>query len=56
MIALLCAPAFGQAVWWVPDPEPGTPPGGRSWIAAEAYSAAGDTLSEVHLAGVDGRE
>ena len=38
----------------VPDPEPGTTPGGRSWIAAEAYSAAGDRLSEVHLAGVDG--
>jgi short subunit dehydrogenase-like uncharacterized protein len=40
----------------VPDPEPGTTPGGRSWIAAEAYSAAGDRLSEVHLTGVDGYE
>jgi short subunit dehydrogenase-like uncharacterized protein len=38
----------------VPDPEPGATPGGRSWIAAEAYSAAGDRLAEVHLAGVDG--
>jgi hypothetical protein len=40
----------------VPDPEPGTTPGGRSWIAAEAYSASGDRLSEVHVAGVDGYE
>ena len=47
--------AVGERVaGWVPDPEPGTTPGGRSWIAAEAYSAAGDKLSEVHLAGVDG--
>jgi short subunit dehydrogenase-like uncharacterized protein len=38
----------------VPDPEPGTTPGGRSWIAAEAFSASGEQLSEVHLAGVDG--
>jgi short subunit dehydrogenase-like uncharacterized protein len=38
----------------IPDPEPGTTPGGRSWIAAEAYSAAGERLAEVHLAGVDG--
>jgi short subunit dehydrogenase-like uncharacterized protein len=43
-----------RVVGWVPDPEPGTTPGGRSWIAGEAYSAAGDKLSEVHLAGVDG--
>ena len=35
-------------------PEAGTTPGGRSWIAAEAYDAAGRRLSEVHLAGVDG--
>jgi short subunit dehydrogenase-like uncharacterized protein len=38
----------------IPDPEPGTTPGGRSWVAAEAYSAAGDKLSEIHVAGVDG--
>src|SRR3954452_10155154 len=35
-------------------PEAGTTPGGRSWIAAEAYDASGRQLSEVHLAGVDG--
>jgi len=35
-------------------PDAGTTPGGRSWIAAEAYDAAGRQLSEVHLAGVDG--
>ena len=35
-------------------PEAGTTPGGRSWIAAEAYDGAGRQLSEVHLAGVDG--
>jgi short subunit dehydrogenase-like uncharacterized protein len=38
----------------VNGPEPGTTPGGRSWIAAEAYDARGRRLSEVHLAGVDG--
>ena len=37
-------------------PEAGTTPGGRSWIAAEAYDGAGRQLSEVHLAGVDGYE
>src|SRR3954451_19086149 len=40
----------------IPNPEPGTTPGGRSWVAAEAYSAAGDKLSEAHVAGVDGYE
>ena len=40
----------------VSGPEAGTTPGGRSWIAAEAYDAAGRALSEVHLAGVDGYE
>ena len=40
----------------VTGPEAGTTPGGRSWIAAEAYDAAGRRLSEVHLAGVDGYE
>ena len=38
----------------VDGPEAGTTPGGRSWIAAEAYDASGRQLSEVHLAGVDG--
>jgi hypothetical protein len=38
----------------VGGPEPGTTPGGSSWIAAEAYDAAGRQLSEVHLSGVDG--
>jgi short subunit dehydrogenase-like uncharacterized protein len=37
-------------------PEAGTTPGGRSWIAAEAYDGAGRQLLEVHLAGVDGYE
>ena len=47
--------------WWgeraaglVGGPAPGTTPGGASWIAAEAYDAAGRRLSEVHLTGVDG--
>jgi short subunit dehydrogenase-like uncharacterized protein len=40
----------------VPDPEPGTTPGGSSWIAAEAFDAAGERLAEVHLSGVDGYE
>jgi hypothetical protein len=40
----------------VSGPEPGTTPGGRSWIAAEAFDGAGRPLSEVHLAGVDGYE
>ncbi|MEA2133034.1 MAG: hypothetical protein QOC68_943 [Solirubrobacteraceae bacterium] len=37
-------------------PEPGTTPGGQSWIAAEAYDAAGNQVSEVHLSGPDGYE
>jgi short subunit dehydrogenase-like uncharacterized protein len=40
----------------VGGPEAGTTPGGRSWIAAEAYDGAGRQLSEVHLAGVDAYE
>jgi hypothetical protein len=40
----------------VSGPAAGTTPGGRSWIAAEAYDGAGRLLSEVHLAGVDGYE
>src|SRR4051794_2688069 len=43
-----------RALGLVSGPEPGTTPGGRSWIAAEALDAAGRVLSEVHLAGVDG--
>jgi len=35
-------------------PAPGTTPGGLSWVAAEAYDAAGESLAEVHLSGVDG--
>jgi short subunit dehydrogenase-like uncharacterized protein len=42
-----------RAVSLLPGPEAGTTPGGRSWIAAEAYSAAGERLSEVHLAGAE---
>ncbi len=37
----------------VGGPEAGTTPGGSSWIAAEAYDAAGRQLSEIHLTGVD---
>jgi short subunit dehydrogenase-like uncharacterized protein len=35
-------------------PEPGTTPGGLSWIAAVAYDAGGEQLTEVHLTGSDG--
>jgi short subunit dehydrogenase-like uncharacterized protein len=35
-------------------PEPGTTPGGSSWIAAIAYDAQGHQLAEVNLSGVDG--
>ncbi|HYH91171.1 MAG TPA: saccharopine dehydrogenase NADP-binding domain-containing protein [Solirubrobacteraceae bacterium] len=35
-------------------PEPGTTPGGLSWIAAQAYDAGGRQVAEVHLSGVDG--
>jgi short subunit dehydrogenase-like uncharacterized protein len=38
----------------VPGPEAGTTPGGLSWLAAEAYGAAGEKLAEVHLSGADG--
>jgi hypothetical protein len=36
------------------SPDPGTTPGGLSWIAAEAYDAGGLPLAEVHLSGADG--
>ena len=45
-----------QVAGMLSGPEPGTTPGGSSWIAAEAYDAAGSRLSEVHLSGVDGYE
>ncbi len=45
-----------RAAGMVPGPEPGTTPGGGSWIAAEAYDAGGQRLSEVHVSGVDGYE
>jgi short subunit dehydrogenase-like uncharacterized protein len=35
-------------------PEPGTTPGGSSWVAAIAYGAGGQPLAEVHLSGADG--
>jgi hypothetical protein len=38
----------------IPGPEAGTTPGGRSWIAAEAFDGAGRSVAEVHLEGVDG--
>jgi short subunit dehydrogenase-like uncharacterized protein len=34
-------------------PEPGTTPDGLSWIAAEAFDAAGSPLAEVHLSGAN---
>src|SRR3954466_6152926 len=43
-----------RALGLLTGPDAGTTPGGRSWIAAEAYDARGNRLSEVHLAGVDG--
>jgi short subunit dehydrogenase-like uncharacterized protein len=42
-----------RAVSFVDGPAPGTTSGGRSWIAAAGYDAAGRQLSEVNLAGVD---
>jgi short subunit dehydrogenase-like uncharacterized protein len=38
------------------SPEPGTTPGGLSWLTAMAYSADGDRLAEVQLSGVDAYE
>ena len=35
-------------------PEPGTTPGGLSWVAAQAYDAGGGQVAEVHLSGADG--
>lgn len=43
-----------QMVGLAPGPEPGTTPGGRSWVIAEAFSPAGDRLASVTVAGVDG--
>jgi short subunit dehydrogenase-like uncharacterized protein len=40
----------------VPEPAPGTTPGGSSWIAAEAYDGRGTKLSSALLTGVDGYE
>jgi hypothetical protein len=37
-------------------PDPGTTPGGSSWVAAEAYDARGAQVAEAHLSGVDGYE
>jgi short subunit dehydrogenase-like uncharacterized protein len=34
-------------------PEPGTTPGGLSWIAAEAFDAGNRRVAEVHLSGAD---
>jgi saccharopine dehydrogenase-like protein len=45
-----------RAAGLLSGPEPGTTPGGSSWIAAEAYAPDGTQLSEVHLSGVDGYE
>src|SRR3954468_15400259 len=38
------------------SPEPGTTPGGLSWIAAQALDASGLPLAEVHLSGADAYE
>lgn len=43
-----------RALGLLTGPDAGTTPGGRSWIAAEAYDANGRQVSEVHFAGVDG--
>ena len=43
-----------RAVGLLEGPAPGSTPGTRSWVAAEAYDASGRQLSEVHLAGTDG--
>jgi hypothetical protein len=43
-----------RLVEMVPGPEAGTTPGGESWIAAEAFGAAGERLAAVHLRGADG--
>jgi hypothetical protein len=45
-----------RAMGLVSGPEPGTTPGGASWIAAEAYDETGKRLSSVRLTGVDGYE
>jgi short subunit dehydrogenase-like uncharacterized protein len=45
-----------RAAGLLSGPEPGTTPGGSSWISAEAYAPDGTQLSEVHLSGVDGYE
>ena len=42
-----------RAVGFLSGPEPGTTPGGASWIAAEAYDGRGERLSSVRLTGVD---
>jgi short subunit dehydrogenase-like uncharacterized protein len=38
----------------IPDPEPGTTPGGESWIVAEAFDGAGERVASVTLTGSDG--
>ena len=38
----------------VEGPEPGTTPGGESWIAGVAYDAGGRELADVRLSGADG--
>lgn len=35
------------------SPEPGTTPGGLSWITAQAFGATGEQLAEVQLSGAD---
>ena len=45
-----------QMVGFAPGPEPGTTPGGRSWVIAEAFSPDDDLLASATVAGVDGYE
>ena len=45
-----------RAVGLASGPEPGTTPGGASWIAAEAYDGRGARLASVRLTGVDAYE
>ena len=45
-----------RLVGLLPDPSPGSTPGGSSWVVAEAYDTRADKLSSVQLTGVDAYE
>lgn len=42
-----------RAAAFAPSPEAGTTPGALSWVVAEAFSASGEPMAEVHLSGAD---